>query len=236
MDFRTFNEEPENTGQPEGEESSSMLSTIGGDTQPEGEPLGMDGLETKAKISTSTLAIGLVVVLGAAVLFGMKLTLGVAATDEQTQAAIQDIEKFMIEMAAAEEQSAQGPLKSPTAESEKVFAQLKQDPTDHQVPSEQVEKNPFELVGIVRDQPEEDDPQPTGPTAEQILDAEKQLAKQLTVNTIMNGNNPMAFINNEMYRVGAQIDDSIFVVHEIEQRSVIIRSVESGNLIRLPYD
>lgn len=240
MNFRTFSEDEEEqttTGRTDGEESMSMLSTLGGgEVQPEGEPLGMEGVGGKAKLSTSTLAIGVVIVLGVASLLGMKMTLGGTTTDEKTQAAIQDIEKFMIEIAAAEKVSAQGPLQSPTAESEKVFAQLRQDPTQHQVPPDQVEKNPFELVGIVRPDLTQPETAPTGPTKEEILAREKLLAEKLKVNTIMSGNNPRAFISNEMYSVGDRIDETIFVVEQIEQRSVVIKAVDSGNLFRLRYE
>jgi len=240
MDFRTFSDDAESTnGKSHGEQSMNMLSTIGGggEALPEGEPLGLDGGEGKAKLSTSTLAIGVVVVLGAAALFGMKLTLGGSSTDEATQEAINKIEVFMVQMAEAEKAKAQGPLQSPTAESEKVFAELKQNPTDHQVPTEEVAKNPFELVGIVRLDPTKPNAGPNGPSAEEMLARDRRAAEGLKINTIMaSGNSPMVFLNNEMYKVGDKIGSTIFTVHEIEPLSIVIKSSTSGNLLRLRYE
>lgn len=238
MDFRTAMNEEAAPEQGRGEESMSMLSTMAGNesVSAEGEPLGMDGVAGKAKLSTSTLAIGVVVVLGAATLFGMKLSLGNAETDEATASAIAEIDTFITQIAEAEKHQAQGPISSTNKESEKVFEQLRQDPTQHQVPPEQVEKNPFELVGVEIAGPDKPLTGPDGPSPEQLLERDRTAAKAIKINTIMNGREPMVFINSEQYRVGDTIGTTIFSIHAIEDLSIIVRSSVSNNLLRIRYE
>lgn len=221
----------------DGQNTMAVLSTLGGsgggdDVLPEGEPMGLDPEAGKAKVSGSSLAVGVVVVLGAATLLGMKLTLGAIAgggSDEAHAA----IDNFMIQIESAKPGD-DGPIKAPTQESKQVLDELKQNPTDHQVPAEEVASNPFDISAIVHKEVETDNPiAPKPDEREHAIEIAKAAASRLKVDAI---SGEMVFINGEQYRIGTEIGNSGFVLESVDGLTCIIRTTDRYKIpIRLRY-
>jgi hypothetical protein len=217
----------------DGQNTMAVLNTLGGGDEalPEGEPLGLDAVADKPKMSGSTLAVGVVIVLGAAALLGMRMTLGAIAGGENPIEDITQIENFLQTQAAAVKTGAEGPIKATDQESAMVLEELRQDPTEHQVPADEVETNPFDFSNIVAQQPKQTGPGDNAgpavdPRAVATADA-KRRAAQLQVDSI-SGN--MAFINGELYRVGEQIGDSGFSLEAIDGLKCIIQTTDGHNI------
>ncbi|XAL99524.1 hypothetical protein OT109_18340 [Phycisphaeraceae bacterium D3-23] len=205
----------------------AVLSSLGGgDQEPEGQPLGLDPDAGRSKLSGSTLAVGAVVLVGVGALFAMKMTLKAEAVDATTAEAELAINVFMDQLAAAEATGVQGPIEQIGGESMQIINELKADPTAHQVPSEEVEKNPFELMGIVRAPVIEDEN--TGPSQEELeareLEGLQAVARGFHVDSI-SGRGPRAvvFIDGAMYRIGDTIAGSGFTVAEVDGLDVVVR-------------
>lgn len=210
------------------DDTMSMMSTFGGgDVDPEGQPLGLDPDAGKAKLSGSTLAVAVVVVLGVGALAAMKMTLKAVASDSGTAEAIQLVEDFMIKIDAAEQAGVQGPIEPINGDSTRIINELESDPTEFQVPTDEVQKNPFAMVGLPTPPPSDDNTD-TGPTdeqlAEQQLERYKQIARGFTVNSISGtGERAAVVIDGELYRVGQVIGDSGFTIARVDGVNVIIR-------------
>ena len=214
-----------------GEESEPTLSALsafgGGDVDPEGQPLGLDPDAGRAKLSGSTLAVGVVVVIGIAVLAGMKMTLKAIASDDNAVEAIQLVEAFMVKMDAAEQAGAQGPIQRADGESTRIISELESDPTQFQVPPEQVQKNPFALTGVQR--PERTDGSARGgPSAAELEAAElerlSRIARGFKIGSISGtGDRAVVFINGSMYRMGDEVDQTGFTIAEVDGLDVIVR-------------
>ena len=223
----------------DGLNTMAVLSTLGGgdDALAEGEPLGLDPDAGKAKLSGSTLAVGVVVVLGAVTLLGMKLTLGAMGVNSGPSEAMAEVDTFLIKHEAAIQTGADGPLKAPDQQSAKVLEELKQDPTDHQVPFEEVDTNPFDISGILgKVKP---DPGPGSPIAttqsevEKIRDFYLELAKKIRVDGI---SGKIVFLDGKDYRVGDIIDGGHFELASIAGLSCILRTTDKNRFVyRLRY-
>lgn len=215
----------------------SVLSTLGGGENElaEGEPLGLDPDAGKAKLSGSSLAVGVVVVLGAVALLGMKLTLGSIGEGDGPADDIAQIDGFLATQAAAVKTNAQGPIKTPDAESQMVLDALKVDPTEHQVPAEQVESNPFDISQIVRKAPTSNPTESTPTTDPRSLAIEraKRTAGKLKLDSI---SGDIVFIDGEMVRVGQPIGQSGFKLESVDGLSCIIRTTDEFKIgLRLRY-
>ena len=216
----------------DGQNTMAVLNTLGGggeDALAEGEPLGLDARADKARLSGSTLAVGVVVVLGAAALFGMRMTLGAIAGGDSPIEDITQIENFLQTQAAAVKAGAEGPIKAPDDESRHVLEELSQNPTDHQVPADEVETNPFDISNIVARTPETTD-NPNAPAADPVALAKADAirrASKLRVDSI-SGN--MAFINGDLYRVGEVIGDSGFTLEAIDGLKCVIKTTDGHNI------
>lgn len=223
----------------EGLNTMAVLSTLGGsggeDVIAEGEPLGLDPEAGKAKLSGSTLAVGVVVVFGAVTLLGMKLTLGAMSGGTAASEAMAEIDSFIATQTAAAQTGNDGPIKAPDAESQQVLEELKQDPTEHQVPAEEVESNPFDISEIVKTKVTP----PTG-GGERPIDSREEAVKlaqaaagKLKVDGI---SGPIVFIDGKDYRVGDAIADGQFELVSIDGLTCIIRTNdEHGISLRLRY-
>lgn len=223
----------------DGMNTMAVLSTLGGsggeDALAEGERLGLDPDSGKAKLSGSTLAVGVVVTLGAATVLGMKLTLGAMGVSTGPAEAMAEIDSFIATQSAAEKAGADGPIKAPDEESQQVLEELKQNPTDHQVPAEEVESNPFDISQIVRTKTATD----TGNTApapdsrEAALKRAQTAASKLKVDGI---SGPIVFIDGRDYRVGDTIDGDQFELTSIDGLTCIIRTTDEHRIaLRLRY-
>ena len=231
-----FLNEPADNGE-EGMNTMAVLNTLGGgeDAMAEGEPLGLDPEAGKAKLSGSTLAVGVVVVLGAVTLLGMKLTLGSGGLGSGPIDAIAEIDNFLVNVDAAQKTGAQGPISAPDAESQKVLAELNDDPVKNQVPVEEVEKDPFDHSAIVRTTTTNTGPGPN-PTTDPREDALKRAlaaAGQFTVDGI---SGPVVFIDGRDYRVGDTIVGGEFELVSIDGLTCIIRTTDEYQIaLRLKY-
>jgi hypothetical protein len=223
----------------EGLNTMAVLNTLGGgggdDAMAEGEPLGLDPDAGKAKLSGSTLAVGVVVVLGAVTLLGMKLTLGSIGVGSAPSEAMAEIDSFIALQTAAQQTGHDGPVKAPDAESQKVLEELNQDPTDHQVPAEEVESNPFDISQIVarKATPTTGGDDPITDPREVAVKRAQAAASKLKVDGI---SGPIVFIDGKDYRVDDTIDGGLFELVSIDGLTCIIRTLDEHKIaLRLRY-
>lgn len=225
-------------GSSDGENTMAVLSTLGGgdDALPEGEPLGLDTSASKAKFSGSTLAVGVVVVVGAASLFGMKLTLGAIGVDTDPATAIAEIDGFIATHQATMSKASTDPSSATDQESQRVLEELKQDPTDHQIPADKVNTNPFDLSAIVATQTvpgSTGEPTPTADPRLAAIERAKKAASTLKLNMI---SGEIVYIDGEMYRIGQEIGDTGFKLDSIDGLTCIVRTTDEFELpFRLRY-
>ena len=224
----------------EGLNTMAVLSTLGGsagdEAMAEGEPLGLDPDAGKAKLSGSTLAVGVVVVLGAVAVLGMKLTLGALASGSDPTDAMAEIEVFLAQQSAAQTVGVEGPIKAPDDESNRVLEELKQDMTEHQVPAEEVESNPFDISQIVRTAVKP----PVGPGPKPPTDARGEAVKRAQADAAklkVDGiSGPIVFIDGKDYRVGETLDGGRFTLTSIDGLTCIIRTTDEHRIaLRLRY-
>ncbi|MGB0768164.1 MAG: hypothetical protein ACPGYV_10685 [Phycisphaeraceae bacterium] len=227
----------EQTDSDDGLNTMAVLSTLGGgdDVNSEGEPLGLDPEAGKAKVSGSSLAVGVVVVLGAVTLLGMKLTLG-SFTSVGPSEAMAEIDSFIALQNAAQTTGVEGPVKAPDEESQKVLEELKQDPTDHQVPPEEVESNPFDISQIVARQAAPQQTEEAAPDTdprELAVKRARAAAGKLTIDGIAG---TIVFIDGKDYRAGDAIGDGTFELVSIDGLTCIIRTTDEFKIaLRLRY-
>lgn len=221
----------------DGLNTMAVLSTLGGgeDALAEGEPLGLAPDGGKAKLSGSSLAVGVVVVLGAATLLGMKLTLGAMNAGSGPAQAMAEIDSFIAKQSAAQQVGHDGPIKAPDEESKQVLEELKQNPTDHQVPAEEVETNPFDISNIVAraERPNTPGDAPSTDPREIALSRAKTAAGNLRVDGI---SGQIVFIDGKDYRIGDTIGDGTFELTSIDGLTCIIRTTDVHRIaLRLRY-
>jgi hypothetical protein len=219
-----------------GMNTMAVLNTLGGggDAMAEGEPMGLDPDAGKAKVSGSSLAVGVVVVLGAATLLGMKLTLGALGGGAGPSDAMAEIDSFIAKQSAAQQVGHDGPIKAPDAESTQVLEELKQDPTDGQVPAEEVKTNPFDISNLVTRAvvPKTGD-DPSADPRELAVNRAKAAAGKLKIDGI---SGQIVFIDGKDYRVGDTIGDGTFELATIDGLTCIVRTTdEFGIALRLRY-
>ena len=220
----------------DGENTMAVLSTLGGggDALPEGEAIGLDAVAKKTKISGSGLAVGVVVVLGALSLVGMKLTLGVIGVGTDPATAIAEIDGFI----ATYQSSPQSTVDtgSQDQQSKQVLEELKQDPNAYQIPAEQVQTNPFDLGNVFASQTTTDGTTTKTPTlsSRQVAIEEAQrVASKLKVDMI---SGKIAYIDGQMYRIGDAIGKTGFKLESIEGLTCKIRTTDEHKLLfRLRY-
>lgn len=237
----SYNDNDEFLGEPvesdEGLNTMAVLNTLGGgeDAMAEGEPLGLDPDAGKAKLSGSTLAVGVVVVLGAVTLLGMKLTLGSIGVGSAPTDAMAEIDSFIATQSAAQKTGSDGPIKAPDAESQQVLEELNQDPTDHQVPAEEVESNPFDISEIVK-RTATTTTTDSGPSADPREVAAKRAQTSASKLKIDGISGPIVFIDGKDYRVGDTIDGGLFELVSIDGLTCIISTTDEHRIaLRLRY-
>jgi hypothetical protein len=116
------------------------------------------------------------------------------------------------------------------ADHRKLLADLSVSHVDHQVPSDQVQKNPFRLPEL--EKPAVATPTPGKPTKDPEQEAREARAKliadtlgTLKVHSVLSGSVPVARINDENVRVGDRLA-TVFTVVAIGQRSVDLQADE----------
>lgn len=139
----------------------------------------------------------------------------------------------------------QYPLDAPTnANTEKrqrdVLAQLASSGAIAQIPSEQIDQNPFRLQSITSsgeevadvDEPMVETPQ--GPSPEQIrLDELDRLAATLELGTVISGRISLARINGKTYRIGDTVAGEFRVVAINPDRTVEIKADETTYVLEM---
>lgn len=221
----------------EGMNTMAVLSTLGGgeDAPIEGEPLGLEADGGKSKLSGSTLAVGVVVVFGAVTLLGMKLTLGAMNGSAGPSEAMAEIDSFIAKQSAAQQVGEDGPIKAPDEQSQQVLAELRQDPTDHQVPAEEVETNPFDISNIVTRETVQDQTAqgPATDPREIAVNRARTAAGSLKIDGI---SGQVVFIDGKDYRIGDTIGDGTFELAAIDGLTCIIRTTDKHAIaLRLRY-
>ncbi len=165
------------------------------------------GQSSRARVSTGTLILLLVVVVAGGVLYIMR-QFGLGTRLELVDVKID----YPID----------GP-RTDTEQHERVLAALRDSSVAVQVPLEEVKKNPFQL-GMKKD---EASPEPASTSPYDREAAERARRQQLIRNTfeslelnsVVGGSMPIARISGENVRVGDRVKD-LFVVSSIRGRSV----------------
>lgn len=123
----------------------------------------------------------------------------------------------------------------------KLLADLTVSHVDHQVPADQVKKNPFRLPDVLPDRPDEKVvDKPKGPSQAEIEAEQRRLLiantlATLKVHSVLSGTVPVARINDENVRVGDTLA-KLFTVTAIEGRSVTIMADEVAYIISIDDD
>lgn len=171
------------------------------------------GAPKKPKVSTQALTLGVLLVVGAGLIYGMRL-LGIGPLTTLAKTAVPDYDL----------------TRSPatrSADHKKILKDLEADHAAAQVPVDQVQKNPFLLSAIIEPEPVADNTEASkraaADKARRELDAKRKRVQStlagLSINGIIGGSNPVARISGEAVRVGDTVGD-LFTVKAIHGRSV----------------
>lgn len=201
---------------------------------------GLTDEPTGSKLNSSVVVLGIVVICGGAVLFWMKQmsaanTSAFAANNEiDTQ-----IENFLDTMIVTDENG---------TEESNVLNRLTHNYTERQVKIDEVQKNPFIL-----DTDKVDQAVPiqalTDPADYEIRQWEKRreeakaqmesASKQIVINSIMSGSNPLASLNGKIVRIGdkftAGAESIPFVVESIDTNTVSLVAESEEFDLRLGF-
>lgn len=201
-----------------GEENALLTEAADGGQAMRIDMLGGEGGESvieapaRPKIPPYVLMLGVLILASAAVLFGMrKLGTSAGVLTEAGPEIAYDVTKQVGDV---------------TQEHRQALAQLRGDHNVGQVPVEHVQKNPFELDSML--------PAPVqAPTNDQKESEEEKRARELKtrivnsyktlrVQALVGGSNPVAKINDSLYRVGDRVS-GVFVVTAIHGREVELK-------------
>jgi hypothetical protein len=123
----------------------------------------------------------------------------------------------------------------------KLLADLTVSHVDHQVPADQVKKNPFRLPDVLPERPEKTVVEkPKGPTPQEIEAEQRRLLitntlATLKVHSVLSGTVPVARIGDENVRKGDTLA-KLFTVVSIEGRSVTLMVDEQQYIISIDDD
>jgi hypothetical protein len=218
-----FNSDTLDTGD-EQDQAATTLSLLGG----VGGADAMDAVGVEAGVRQDKskmqhlMAVGVVALVGVAVLAGMRLTQGgIQTTDAATTQAMAEVETRIAQLTTPGAVKPGDPI-SPEGvrdlfeDTAHVVAVFSANQTEHQVPLEQVQKDPFELQ-ITRAQEAAPDNSAIAERqrAERLRRLESELVR-LNLQSIAgaNGGRAVAVIDNEFFRVGSQLGS--FTITAIE--------------------
>lgn len=171
------------------------------------------GAPRKARISTQALTLGVLLVVGAGLIYGMRL-LGIGPLTTLAKTAVPDYDLT------------RSPL-SRSSDHKKILKDLEANHAAAQVPADQVQKNPFLLASIIEPEPVADNTEASkraaADKARRELDAKRKRVQStlagLSINGIIGGPKPVARISGEAVRVGDTVGE-LFTVKAIHGRSV----------------
>lgn len=168
---------------------------------------------TRAKLSTQTLLLGVLLLAGAGIVYGMRV-LGVGSLRNFASATVPDYDI-----------SKTGVNK--TLEHKRAIEALHASDIKTQVAPEDIRKNPFKMAdALLRSDPGDDGDKSAKQLADRLRrDTESRKSRiaagvsKIKVNSILGGSNPVARIDGEFVRIGDQVDD-LFTVTAIHGRTV----------------
>ena len=112
----------------------------------------------------------------------------------------------------------------------RIVEVLDRSSTPVQVPTDQIKKNPFQLVAVTDGgTPKIDDSEQKNAErlAAQVAERERKkmtMLATLKVNSVLTGTVPVARVNNDVVRVGDAIGDGLFTVSAINGRGVTVEA------------
>lgn len=243
-EFEDFDDTLEDTDEPQ---SMSLMGGIaGGGALPGGE-FAMGGNESK-KLAQQSILIGLTVTV---VAFGALMLMRVTQKDASAAGVSAETMQFMTDLdsriANMDKMAANDPLnphniKRLFQDTDDIVAAIQDDPTDKQVPINQVQMNPFTTVNAKpKTQVVVDDAavlEALRATKLQTLYGE--LAR-VEIQSLVGGGRPAAFIGGDLFRVGDKIGS--FVIRDIDNRRIVfdapgfeLRSGESAFALGMKQD
>ncbi|MEM7681636.1 MAG: hypothetical protein AAF288_06755 [Planctomycetota bacterium] len=212
---------------------SMMGGGFGGDVRKEGDPLGLEGPATP-KIPQTALVVGGLLIVGAGVLLGMRLTQSPMAADASTQEVVAQVDAFVQKMADPTSVDPNDPFHKDNLDNlvdtaDEIAARLNSDHSDKLVPVHEVHKNPFRFGFTKAKAPVDDSAAEAKRLAEEAARQDRALrteAERLKLESLMGGPRPMAVINGEFYRPGDSISEN-FTLASIDSTGV---AIEAGEL------
>lgn len=193
-----------------------------------------------SKLNSSVVVLGIVVICGGAVLIWMSK---IGASNNSAFAANNEmdaqIENFLDTMVVTDEDG---------AEENNMLSGLTHDYTERQVKIDEVQKNPFILATDEVDQaapirthadPIDDENKRWEQRREEAKTQMEDASKQIVVNSIMSGSNPLASLNGKIVRVGdkftAGAEGIPFVIESIDTNTVSLVAVSEEFDLRLGF-
>ncbi|MEM1211658.1 MAG: hypothetical protein AAGI68_05100 [Planctomycetota bacterium] len=207
------------------------LGAMGGNNE-NADPLALDATPKPKKLSPTVLALVTVLGISAAALFAMKMTSGPQSVDASTADAIAQIDSALQRFSNPDKVAANDPLHPDNLEAiyntSDLIEQFDLDRTEKNVPVNEVQKNPFRLEAQKAAEPVDPDAALKAAEAARMkAEAEKLAAirselQTLTLQSVMNGPNPIAVINGDFLRVGATIGS--FKIARIDRLTVTLEA------------
>jgi hypothetical protein len=186
------------------------------------------GAPRKRKVSTQAVALGILLAVGGGLIYGMRL-LGIGPLTRLATAVVPDYDLTK--------------PSSHAADHKRILQDLAVDSADHQVPVDEVQKNPFKLSEVVTAPAPAPGADPTAASraaaerAKRDADQKKTRVQAalaaLKLNGIIGGSSPVARISGEAVRIGDTVGDN-FKVKAIHGRSVDLE--QDGQTYELHMD
>lgn len=185
----------------------------------------------KGKVSTQAIVLGILIVVGFGVVYGMRIV-GIGAIRAFAAAPLPEYDLTK--------------TGNKTEDHKRIIDQLAADYTTSQVPIEQTQKNPFKLAEALQSQPKsvagapgEDPSKMSAERAEREARGKRAkveaAAAALKLNGVLGGTKPVARISGEAVRVGDKVGD-YFTVTAIHGRSVELEYEGQTFTLRLDED
>jgi hypothetical protein len=180
--------------------------------------------EPKSRVSSTAALLALTLVVAGAALFVMRQTGGSSVDQTPDQAELR-IEQTLAQYSGQGARGADGGSLPPTAE---VLSRFQNDPRARQVELAYLAKNPFLPAGRSPEELalEEAKPDESEQARARRAEALRREFNALTLQSVMNGAEPVAVIDGELVRPGGRIGS--FKVVSIEPRAVLLSAEQSN--------
>ncbi|MEO0513936.1 MAG: hypothetical protein AAF086_01410 [Planctomycetota bacterium] len=224
-DFEDFDNPLDDMDGDEPQSMSLMGGIAGGGALPGGEfAMGADN-ENK-KLTQQSILIGLTVTV---VAFGALMLMRVTQKDASAAGVSAETMQFMTELdsriANMDKMAASDPLnpvniKRLFQDTDDIVAAIQDDPTEKQVPLDQVQMNPFTVVNAkpTRTVVVDDAAVLEAQRATKLQTLYGELAR-IEIQSLVGGGRPAAFIAGDLYKVGDKIGS--FVIRDIDNRRIV---------------